>query len=385
MSEDGTTAAELAAALAAAGDDASLRVGLLGDFLPLLVTAAREARRPTPQEIEPFRGLGARAAEEGAPLRDLVDLYLSAAWRVWPLLPPLQAAVSTGNAAAVQGVALGVLRASDDVVQAVALGYDEARRQAARREEALRRELVDDLLGGSGDATVLAERIEVLGLRLVTPHRVLAVRGDAPLVDGGRVARLAETALRLRPGAGDVLVTSKDGLLACVVPAVEDGSSARVLLERLRAGEPGTPWQIVATRARPGVTGVRDGWQEALETLDVAGRLGLEPGLVHADDLLAHRALLRDREALSDLVEHVLAPLRAARGGAGPLVETLLALSDAGGNQAEAARSLHLSNRALLYRLERIEALTAYSLDDPVQRYALQTAAVGARLLGWAG
>ena len=383
MADEVTGAAELAAALAAAGDDASLRVGLLGDFLPLLVTAAREARRPTPAEIEPFRGLGARAAEEGAPLRDLVDLYLSAAWRVWPLLPPLRAAVETGNAPAVQGVALGVLRASDDVVQAVALGYDEARRQAARREEALRRELVDDLLGGSGDPTALAQRIEVLGLRLVAPHRVMAVRGDRPLVDGGRVARLAETALRLRLGTAGVLVTSKDGLLACVVP--ESGEAADVLLERLRTREPAVAWRVVVTRARPGVAGVRDSWREALETLDVADRLGLAPGLVRTDDLLAHRALLRDRAALTDLVEHVLSPLRAARGGAGPLVATLLALSDTGGNQAEAARTLHLSNRALLYRLERIEGLTAYSLDDPVQRYALQTAAVGARLLGWSG
>nr|WP_269204618.1 helix-turn-helix domain-containing protein [Motilibacter deserti] len=241
------------------------------------------------------------------------------------------------------------------------------------------------MLGGSGDPTALSERIEVLGLRLVAPHRVLVVRGEGPLVDGGRVARLAETALRLRLGTTDLLVTSKDGLLACVVPGVDAASPADVLLERLRTAEPTTPWRVVATRPRAGVAGVRDGWQEALETLDVADRLQLPPGLVQTDDLLAHRALLRDREALADLVEHVLSPLRAARGGAAPLVATLLALSDAGGNQAEAARLLHLSTRALLYRLERIEALTAYSLDDPVQRYALQTAAVGARLLGWAG
>src|SRR4051794_10280654 len=258
MTTDATT--ELAAALAAAGDDASLGVGLLGDFLPLLVTAAQQARRPTPAEIEPFRGLGARAAEEGAPLRDLVDLYLSAAWRLWPLLPPLRAAVAAGDAAAVQGVALGVLRASDDVVQAVALGYDEARRQAARREEAVRRELIDDLLGGTGDPTALTERVELLGLRLIAPHRVLTVASDSPLVDGDPVARTVETSLRLRLGTSALLVTSKDGLLVCVVPDSADATPGGLLHERLRAAAPDAPWRVVVGRARPGVPGVRASW-----------------------------------------------------------------------------------------------------------------------------
>jgi sugar diacid utilization regulator len=50
---------------------------------------------------------------------------------------------------------------------------------------------------------------------------------------------------------------------------------------------------------------------------------------------------------------------------------------------AEAARRLLLRVRALTYRLERIHHLTGADPSDPVHRYTLQTAVIGARLLDW--
>ena len=76
--------------------------------------------------------------------------------------------------------------------------------------------------------------------------------------------------------------------------------------------------------------------------------------MVDARDLLVYQVLLRDRAALADLVESTLAPLRAARGGAAPLLETLAAYFDAGGNAAPRRAHLHLSVRAVTYRLERV-------------------------------
>ncbi len=43
----------------------------------------------------------------------------------------------------------------------------------------------------------------------------------------------------------------------------------------------------------------------------------------------------------------------------------------------------HLSVRAVSYRLERIQALTGYHPGEPTQRFTLQAAVLGARLLGW--
>ena len=86
---------------------------------------------------------------------------------------------------------------------------------------------------------------------------------------------------------------------------------------------------------------------------------------------------------MRELVDAVLTPLLAARGGPEPLLRTLEAYFQEGGNASSSARSLHLSVRALTYRLEKIADLTGRDPADPAQRFELQTAVLGARLLGW--
>jgi DNA-binding PucR family transcriptional regulator len=120
-----------------------------------------------------------------------------------------------------------------------------------------------------------------------------------------------------------------------------------------------------------------------MEALETATRLRLPHRVVHAADLLVYRVLGRDEAALADLVRTVLEPLTAARGGAEPLVETLRAYFAAGSNAAEAARRLHLSVRAVTYRLQRVQELTGYSPARPSQHLTLLVAVTGARLLDW--
>ena len=55
----------------------------------------------------------------------------------------------------------------------------------------------------------------------------------------------------------------------------------------------------------------------------------------------------------------------------------------AGNNAAEAARRLHLSVRAVTYRLQRVQELTGYSPSRPAQHLTLLVAVTGARLLDW--
>jgi DNA-binding PucR family transcriptional regulator len=67
--------------------------------------------------------------------------------------------------------------------------------------------------------------------------------------------------------------------------------------------------------------------------------------------------------------------------------ETLLATLDtyfaAGSVTAETARRLHLSVRAVTYRLDRITTLTGHDPTDPAQRFTINAAVLGAKLLGW--
>jgi DNA-binding PucR family transcriptional regulator len=94
-----------------------------------------------------------------------------------------------------------------------------------------------------------------------------------------------------------------------------------------------------------------------------------------------YRMLLRNPGAITELVENVLGPLRQARGGPGPLLQTLATYYATGGVAAETARRIHIGVRTVTYRLERIRALTGYSATDPAHRFTLEAAVLGARLL----
>ena len=106
--------------------------------------------------------------------------------------------------------------------------------------------------------------------------------------------------------------------------------------------------------------------------------------IVQTRDLLIYRGLGRDRVALADLVETVFTPLAQARGGAGPLVDTLEAYFDAGDVATEAARHLHVSARAVTYRLAKIADLTEYDEAIPAQRLSCRPPWL-VRLLPWTG
>jgi sugar diacid utilization regulator len=354
----------------------SLPVSLFGDFMQVLMAVAETGRRLTRRELEACCQHGEEAVGLGVPLRAVVDAYLTVTWQAWDKLP---AAWTAGSPSAVRSVARAVLRAADDAAAALADGYERAQRITVRREEALRREFIDDLLAGRGDLELLVERAERFGLRLGGRHAVAVATAEEPLDDATGFTRRVEAEVLHRFGGRDVLVATKAGVLVCVVPAA-DGEVVMELAGLLRRlGS----LRVGVGRPRAGPTGVARSYEEARESLELAGRLGLDDPVVEAASLLVYRVLLRDRGAIAELVGGVLAPLTQARGGAQPLLDTLGAYFASGGVAAEAARRLHLGTRTVTYRLERVRALTGYSATDPAHRFTLEAAVLGARLLDW--
>ncbi|MDP5181949.1 helix-turn-helix domain-containing protein [Blastococcus sp. BMG 814] len=361
---------------------------LLGEYLPMLADAAINGRRPDAWELDAVRESGRRAAAQGVGARRAVDLYLSAAWRLWRQLPVV---VRSSDPEKVRAAAEAVLRVLDDAVGVLVDGHQAERREMIRREESVRAEFVDDLLRGDADVSRMVERAQLFGIDLGKPHHVALV---APRDPGGGIDRAAtalERAVVDRFGDREVLVAMKDGRVVVVVPsaATPAGAAARgtdvgVLLQqdlrRLRI--PGR-WRVAAGRAFPGVWGVPRSYEEAREALALADRLAVEDDVVHARDLLVYRVLGRDQAAIVDLIRDVLGPLEQVRGGAQVLLETLHAYFDAGDVATEAARRLHVSVRTVTYRLARVAQLTGHSVASPDQRFALQSAVLGARLLGW--
>ncbi|GIM99035.1 hypothetical protein Pve01_06940 [Planomonospora venezuelensis] len=343
---------------------------LLGGHLRVLGEAVASGRPPGREALDGYRTSGARAAELGVPLRDLVDAALAMAEPV--------GRNGAGPGGDTGTALLPVLRRA---VYALMEGYENAQRLAIRQEEAARREFVDDLLHGRADR--LAERAEHFGLRLAESYVVVVARPAGPggLRDGGPAVRRIEEAMITRFGSHNVLIAVRDGLLACVAPGTLAAATGEFTHHVRQAFEPG--WRVGVGRPHRGPGGVVASYREAGNAIELGDRLGLRAAVLKAADLLVFPVLLRDREAIDDLVTTVLSPLLTARGGPEPLLGTLEAVFEVQGNQAAAARKLGISTRAVTYRLERIRRLTGFSPDDPTQRFTLETAVLGARLLDW--
>ncbi|MBK3645510.1 CdaR family transcriptional regulator [Streptomyces sp. MBT33] len=337
----------------------------LDGYAQLLADVSATGRRLTRDEIAARRALGEQAAEAGHGLRALIVAHLTATRAAWPAAP---------------GSADSTLAAMTQVVDALAEGYEHAQLVAVRREEAARREFIDDLLYGRSDLGHLAERAERFGLRLSHAHAVAVAQGPTAYDEGAPVPRRVEHALNARFGERNILLTTKDGRLLCVAPGDQDEVLAHFAKHAYAATD---GCRVAIGRPQQGPGGVVQSYEEALNTLELAERLGLEGPVLRAADLLVYPVLTRDRQAMADLVRDALGPLTAARGGAEPLLETLNVYFECGCVAAEAARRLALSVRALTYRLARIHQLTGADPCDPGHRYTLQTAVIGARLLDW--
>ncbi len=185
-------------------------------------------------------------------------------------------------------------------------------------------------------------------------------------------------------------MATKDGHLVCVVSAAVDapGLAEPDWLSGLADGAvgemaTGEHWRAVIGRVQAGPTGIATSYREAREALDLAERIEWPERVISVQRLAVYRVLLRDVDAITELVDTVLGPLTGARGGAEPLLDTLTAFLGSGAEATTTARRLHLSVRAVTYRLARIRTLTGYNPRDPADWLALHVAATGARLLGW--
>lgn len=371
-----------------AAADAKAPIELLGEYLVFLADAALSGRRPQKRELAAVRRLGGLAAEQGVDANQTVDLYLSAAWRLWEDIP---AVVQSRDRDEVRAAAQAVLRVINDAVEALVEGHQAARRQMIRQEESARREFLDDLLRGDADVSRLVQRAEPFGLDLGRSHQVLLAAPAETSVNVQRAALDLERVIVDRFGDRDVLVDTKDGMLVVLLPGelgdVAGGARspdpASFTHARLSSHAKSDRWQVAAGRPYPGAYGIARSYEEGREALLLGRRLHLGEHVVQARDLLVYRVLSRDQAALVDLVRALLDPLTRSRGGAEPLLLTLETYFATGAVATETARRLHMSVRTVTYRLAKVKNLTGHDPADPAQRLALHMAVLGARLLDW--
>ena len=365
----------VAAIKAGAATDAGIGQAWLGGFLEATLAAAASSRRLKQIDLVACRETGEAAAREGIALAAVLDLYLSALWLLWD---DLVGRAPDAAASVLATVGRGLFHAADDAAAALADGYQAGQRQAVRSEESARREFVDDLLSGGGDPDLMGEQAARFGFNLVATHVVAVARTGRALLDAGPVHTRVERRVLAAFGGHDVVVATKDGALVCVVPAA--GIDLGVELVRM-LGESGEgPWHIALGRPYGGPGGLVRSYSEARQSLDLARRLGLSDPLVRFETLLPYRILDLDPIAVAEMAHGVLGPLDRARGGSQPMIDTLEAYLAASGNVTATARRLHLSPRAVVYRLERIADLTGYAADHPEGRFVLELAVRARRL-----
>lgn len=143
-----------------------------------------------------------------------------------------------------------------------------------------------------------------------------------------------------------------------------------------------TPSGLVgAGISRPcaGIAGLREGYREAKDALNIAQELGEKDKTTFYGDLKLFQLLLAlkdtslpqlrrfHQETIAALVEH------DARKQS-ELIRTLEGFFDANGNLAKASLDLDVHRNTLVYRLERIAELTNMNLDDADNRLVLHLA-----------
>lgn len=243
-------------------------------------------------------------------------------------------------------------------------------RVLAETELRLRRDLLEDLLVGTDDASACL-RAEALGHNLQVPHTVTVlqwhpgVAGDAIAAAARRWATNARMhSLAVRRPAMTVLLTDGVPDPSSLYRAVADDVA-------FDDGAIGVGSVAVAASELP------RSFAEAQRALQVQ-RDSMSPnGGRRFEDLGLYRILDRasDRPEVDDFVMEWLGPLLSYdQTKNADLVTTLTHYLDCGGNYDDAARSLTIHRSTLRYRLGRIRDITGRDLQDVEDRLNLHLA-----------
>jgi hypothetical protein len=325
------------------------------------------------------------AARDGLLPEQLIDRYLSTLWAIWEVRAP--ATRSRDDL-----IALGdrMLRTADALVAAVAVGYRSVERQLIVRNAEARQAFLDELLGVVAVDTATIGRLRRLSARHGLDPRatyrlvVIAARAkeddtQAELLAMRIRTRLAGAAVVDRARAGVALpqVVAWRGRVVVLAKASWSG------IARLRDGlteVAGPDTTAVLSQPTAGVERLAPAMARLFETLRTAIRLDRRGWIDDPDDLAVERLLLADDALLATVVERELGPLLADPRMGEELVGTLQVYFDTGENMRATARRLHLGNRTVAYRLERIRALLGHPLDGP-SRQRLVVALLAHRIL----
>lgn len=261
-----------------------------------------------------------------------------------------------------------VLRYSREVAFSAAEVYAQAAEARGAWDARLESLVVDAVIRGEADES-MQSRAAALGWGSVTS--VVVVVGSTP--PGSTAPVLSDLHRAARRTGVELLVAIHGPRIICIGGSVTDPMALATALDpHLGDGPlvvgPRVPHLFAAGRsARAAVSGhgAAPAWPAA-------------PRPVHADDLLAERALVGDLPARAALVARIVRPLAESPGGT--LLATAAAYLDGGRGVEATARSLIVHANTVRYRLAGITAAIGYDLTDPHDAQTVRAALAFHRL-----
>lgn len=243
-------------------------------------------------------------------------------------------------------------------------------RNLAEVELRLHRELVDDLLAGTDEASAYA-RSEAVGHDLHRSQYIVVVQWSNRTVDDSFAQTVGRAASAV--GMRSLLTRRSDH----VVLVADDRPHARALYEAL-ARETGTRSGTIGVSALcDSLDDIPHRYQEAQRALEVRRHSHERYGTTFFDELGLYRVLGpgNDYRELETFVHEWLGQLidYDSRHHTA-MVETLSRYFDCGGNYDETAESLAIHRSTLRYRLQRIRDISGNDLANVEDRLNLQVA-----------
>ncbi|MFI5956353.1 PucR family transcriptional regulator [Cryptosporangium sp. NPDC051539] len=293
--------------------------------------------------------IGTLWAARGLPLDSLLRLYRLAGRVLWESLLQAAGPAAAGTLAYQVG---GVLRGIDQESTAAASAYRQAEGRLLPVGRAHVASAIDVLLSGRpADATAVEAAADVLDLPGRGRYVVAVQRPGAPRSLVTAYGRTTHGGLRFAWRRGRdtdrVLVLLGDATLdvleTVLRPLAQHAVGIGLRVDRLtEAGK-------------------------SLRTAELAVRTcGNAPEIARFDRRLPHALVLAEPELADDLVREVLgAVLALPARHREPLLDTLEAWLRCEGSAVATARALYCHRNTVLYRLRRLQELTARSLGKP--------------------
>jgi hypothetical protein len=329
------------------------------------------------------------AASEGRRL--LLFLGLAAAVRriVWDLG---SAEIARRGLGAARYVELGdwILLWTEMSSLAVTEGYRAAEREFLARDAAARRAALDELLGSTPVDARATRRVRRLAMRYgLDPdatYRIAAILpgpeadptpdesgiddSDLDLI-ANRIDHLVRRPSRYdeTPGAGirlPLAIAWRGVIVAILGPDPRDWQRLQSAVAKVLGSD--DPTWIAMAVVTDGVRNVAHALIDLLDGLRVGGELGRHGVIDDVSEIAVERLLLSDPALASSILDRELGPLLEDQRMGEELIETVQVFLDAAQNRRETARRLHLADRTIAYRLDRVEELLGHDLDGEAGR-----------------